>query len=111
MGLGAEISSAVFGPVSRNSSSSSGLWVAFGTQIALFDLSLSTLVLKLSDATRTFQVVPSLQDEDDVLNEVSLPERDDISDSVELDLSLADIARLRPCCFHSRLRRGRSHSP
>lgn len=72
MGLGVEVSSAVFAQASRNSSTSSGLWVAFGSQIALFDLSLSTLVLKLSEATRTFQVLPSLHDEDDVLNEVRL---------------------------------------
>jgi hypothetical protein len=73
MGLKDEISSVAFSFANVPSSSvvGTGVWLAFGTRVAHFDISGDdALVLKLADASQTHTLLTGLDGESDVLNDV-----------------------------------------
>lgn len=74
VGLGSEVSSIVFSSIDTprtTSPASSGLWLAFGNQVACFDIASAKLVMKLEDASTIHTILDGLENEqEDVLNEV-----------------------------------------
>lgn len=72
IGLGEEVTSIVFAfDEAPALSNVSGVWVAFGTRAAYFDLSSKALVMKLADASAIHTVLDGFEiNRDDVLNEV-----------------------------------------
>lgn len=73
MGLNEEISSLGFSYTRQQDSRPPGVWMAFGTRAALFNISTSDkLVLKMADAVQVRTLLNGRDDENDVLNDVRL---------------------------------------